>query len=89
LNNIISISARKIYLLLFTIIFFTSVIIPQENNNYISVVKDFVRTALTEQEGYEWLRELCEIGPRLSGSENSYKAIEWAEKKMKALGFDV
>lgn len=89
MNNIISISARKIYLLLFTIIFFTSVIIPQENNNYISVVKDFVRTALTEQEGYEWLRELCEIGPRLSGSENSYKAIEWAEKKMKALGFDV
>ena len=47
-----------------------------------------VETALRERKGYEYLRELCEIGPRLSGSENSMNAINWAFEKMKSLGFD-
>lgn len=47
-----------------------------------------VETTLKEHKGYEYLRELCEIGPRLSGSENSMKAINWAYEKMKTLGFD-
>lgn len=34
------------------------------------------------------LKELCKIGPRLSGSENSLEAIHWAENKMKESGFD-
>lgn len=50
--------------------------------------RQIVETALRERKGYEYLQELCEIGPRLSGSENSLKAIRWAEKKMKSLGFD-
>lgn len=57
-------------------------------NNYISVADTLTKTALRDRKGYEWLKELCEIGPRLSGSENSLKAIQWAEKKMKQLGFD-
>lgn len=39
--------------------------------------------------GYEWLRELStEIGPRLAGSANAAKAVQWAEKKMKEAGAD-
>ena len=30
------------------------------------------------------VKELCDIGPRLSGSEKSLKAIYWAEKKMRS-----
>lgn len=56
-----------------------------EHNKIAQII---VETALREQRGYEYLRELCEIGPRLSGSENSIKAINWAYEKMKSLGFD-
>jgi len=38
--------------------------------------------------GYELLGELCEIGPRLSGSGNSLKAIYWARDKMNEMKFD-
>ncbi|RPI65642.1 MAG: hypothetical protein EHM47_18475 [Ignavibacteriales bacterium] len=65
---------------------FTSAIIPQEKDKYIAVTKNLVALALKDRQGYQWLKELCEIGPRLSGSEKSYKAIEWAEAKMKKLG---
>jgi len=56
-----------------------------EHNKIAQII---VETALREQRGYEYLRELCEFGPRLSGSENSMKAINWAYEKMKSLGFD-
>jgi len=55
---------------------------------YTKTAQQIVETALKERKGYEYLRELCEIGPRLSGSENSMKAINWAYEKMKSLGFD-
>ncbi|MGQ9797855.1 MAG: hypothetical protein ACUVRG_00970 [Ignavibacterium sp.] len=42
---------------------------------YQSIVDTIVKTALRERKGYKLLIELCEIGPRLSGSENSLKAI--------------
>ena len=56
--------------------------------NYNQVAQQIVESCLTEQKGYSYLAELCEIGPRLSGSENSIKAIEWAFEKMKQLKFD-
>lgn len=34
------------------------------------------------------MQELCDIGPRLSGSENSLRAIYWAEEKLKSFGVD-
>jgi len=55
---------------------------------YINIAQRIVETSLREQNGYEYLRELCEIGPRLSGSENSINAINWAYEKMKGLNFD-
>ena len=55
--------------------------INTESHNKIA--QQIVESALREQRGYEYLRELCEFGPRLSGSENSMKAINWAYEKMK------
>jgi carboxypeptidase Q len=55
---------------------------------YNQIADEIISSSLNERKGYELLRELCEIGPRLSGSENSLKAISWAENKMKDAGFD-
>ena len=45
--------------------------------------------ALENGEAYENLRVLCkDIGPRLSGSENAQKAVDWSYQKMKVYGFD-
>jgi hypothetical protein len=55
---------------------------------YTNVAEQFVSSALSERKGYEMLRNLCRIGPRLSGSRNSFIAINWAKNKMKELGFD-
>ncbi len=60
----------------------------QQIENYSKVAKKFVRSALEERKGYRLLKEFVSIGPRLSGSENSIKAIHWAKNKMKELGFD-
>lgn len=89
---------------LIALLLFISGFLPAEKNNtpyhgeepidsaiierYKSDCKLLVRSALVERIGYEWLREFCEIGPRLSGSENSLKAIRWAESRMKDLDFD-
>lgn len=54
----------------------------------MKIADQFVRSALTERKGYQLLKELTDIGPRLSGSENSIKAIMWAKKKMEEAGFD-
>ena len=54
----------------------------------LSVADKLVRTALTGRKGYKILGELCKMGPRLSGSKNSLKAIHWAKKEMEKLGFD-
>ena len=56
--------------------------------DYITIADLIVKTAMTDQKGYAILGDLCKIGPRLSGSENSLKAIDWAKAKMISLGFD-
>ena len=61
---------------------------PNKLQSYSELAVKIVRTALIEKKGYDWLKELCDIGPRLSGSEKSLKAIYWAENKMKSCGFD-
>lgn len=47
-----------------------------------------ISIALTELTGYNLLGEICKIGPRLSGSEQSIKAIMFAKQKMEQMGFD-
>ncbi len=61
---------------------------PEKLKSYEELASKMVRTVLVDQKGYGWLKELCKIGPRLSGSEKSMKAIKWAENKMKECGFD-
>jgi hypothetical protein len=52
-------------------------------------IKDIYRQTLTQEKAYSWLKTLTkDIGHRLSGSENSMKAIEWAKATMDTLGFD-
>ena len=47
-----------------------------------------VREALVAREGYGLLRELCGLGPRLSGSAGMEQAIGWARGRMEKLGLD-
>ncbi len=78
----------------FALLFFisSSLIYPQANEHFISnyskISETIVRKSLTENIGYAWLKELCEIGPRLSGSEESLEAINWAKEKMIRRSFD-
>lgn len=67
---------------------YTQQLLPNKLQNYNNLAVKIVRSALIDRKGYEWLKELCDIGPRLSGSEKSLKAIYWAEKKMHECGFD-
>ncbi|MBU2506691.1 MAG: M20/M25/M40 family metallo-hydrolase [Bacteroidetes bacterium] len=55
---------------------------------YHETAKKVVTEALNKSKGYEYLKELCEIGPRLAGSKNSLKAIDWAVNKFKEIGVD-
>jgi hypothetical protein len=55
---------------------------------YKGIAKQIVSLALKEGKGYEALKNLCRIGPRLSGSRNSFIAINWAKNKLNELGLD-
>lgn len=61
---------------------------PSNFNKYTLTADQITKKALTEKTGYKLLQELCDIGPRLSGSENSLRAIYWAEEKLKSFGVD-
>jgi len=61
---------------------------PDRHEHYLQTATALVEKSLREQKGYRWLGELCDLGPRLSGSQNSYRAILWAKAKMEALGLD-
>lgn len=56
--------------------------------NYDSLAKEIVKTALVEGQGYKWLEQLCEIGPRLSGSAGYEDALNWAKKTFRQIGVD-
>lgn len=56
---------------------------------YQELTSRIIAAGLTECRGFDLLNELCTtIGPRLSGSPQAAKAVEWAKKKMHDLGFD-
>jgi hypothetical protein len=44
--------------------------------------------ALVRGQSYALLGELCSMGPRLSGSDNAQKAIQWAVQELKKYDFD-
>ncbi len=52
-------------------------------------IRDIYRQSYTEMQSYKWLTTLTkDIGPRLSGSENSAEAIKWAKATMDTFGLD-
>jgi hypothetical protein len=54
---------------------------------YDSLAGKILTTALGQNQAINVLQELCAIGPRLSGSPQADRAVEWALEKMRALGF--
>lgn len=73
---------------LFTFTAYAQSAVKKITNHDKEIIKEIVASALEENRGYEMLIELCEFGPRLSGSENSLKAIEWAKDKLEEIGAD-
>lgn len=89
MNNIVCFRFIQI---LFSFFLFSTLLFPQLDsthlNHYNLIANQITQRALTEKPGYELLQELCDIGPRLSGSENSLRAIFWAELKLKDFAAD-
>lgn len=58
-------------------------------SNANKVIKSLYTEALGEQQGYQWLKYMCEeIGPRPSGSEAANEAARWAMQQMLDAGAD-
>jgi carboxypeptidase Q len=56
---------------------------------YREIALRIIAASMKDSLAYERLAELCDsFGPRLSGSENLERAIDWCLAKMKADGFD-
>ncbi|NND35085.1 MAG: M20/M25/M40 family metallo-hydrolase [Saprospiraceae bacterium] len=51
-------------------------------------IRAFYDQTLSNRQSYQWLEDLCSLGPRLSGSEGSLRAIEWMKGVMDTCGFD-
>jgi hypothetical protein len=52
-------------------------------------LKQIYNSALTNSKCYSWLDDLSnKIGPRLSGSENAEKAVQYTKMELEALGLD-
>lgn len=56
--------------------------------HYQTTADNIISSALKDTIGYNWTRQLCQIGPRLSGTENSMKAIKWAENILNKIDLD-
>ena len=80
---------RKIVALFlsFFLVFIPFLISQTINKKSLEISKSFVKEALTSEWGYYFLKELSALGPRLSGSENSLKALFWAKSKIEKMGF--
>ena len=53
------------------------------------ITGQILNDALTNQTAYNNLKILSELGPRLTGTEGSMRAIKWAESLMMESGFDL
>jgi hypothetical protein len=62
---------------------------PRVDTDPLAVtVQGLVRDLTQHGRAYEDLRELTDLGPRLSGSEGAAHAVAWAKAKMESYGFD-
>ena len=51
-------------------------------------IRSIYNLALSEQQGYKWLAELCSMGPRLSGSDQATASLLHFRKIIDSLGFE-
>jgi hypothetical protein len=51
-------------------------------------IRSIHTTTLVQGDCYDWLRDLCALGPRLSGSVGSEKAVAYTKSIMDTLGLD-
>ncbi|MHA7058228.1 M20/M25/M40 family metallo-hydrolase [Aquimarina sp. M1] len=78
-------------IILITLMTFSVVSFGQKDTNEkdATAIKNFFNTTLLKGKSYAWLDHLSnQIGPRLSGSLNAQKAVEWTEHELKNLGLD-
>ncbi len=68
----------------FAILAFVPVIVVADGPSALDRLRD---RGMTEQGAYKLLKELTDIGPRPSGSDNAAKAVQWGQQTMKSLGF--
>ncbi|WP_417609634.1 M20/M25/M40 family metallo-hydrolase [Owenweeksia hongkongensis] len=67
-----------------------AIAVGQSKDNALSdeeILKGLYTTALVKNQGYKWLEELTEMGPRLTGSENATKTVYHFQKIADSLGF--
>jgi len=73
----------------FTLLFFLLFTITFLKAQDSLMIRKIYDEALVNGKCYSNLHELCKnIGPRLSGSANAQKAVEWGKKLMESYGFD-
>lgn len=51
-------------------------------------IRSIYNLALSEQQGYKWLKELCAMGPRLSGSDQATASLLHFKGIIDSLGFE-
>jgi len=85
-----SVFMKRFVLVIFLLsVFSLSSVFSQTAKPYQTEAKNITSAGLRSCMAYKILEELSVgIGPRLSGSPNAAKAIEWGKKKMEELGFD-
>jgi hypothetical protein len=50
--------------------------------------REIYSQALGEQQGYEWLAELCGLGPRFAGSKQATESVLYFKEVLDSLGFE-
>lgn len=81
------ICAMKLITTFISILYLSSSLLAQNADSL--VIKKIYDEALGCGQAYTNLEYLCKkIGPRLSGSQNAQKAVEWTKKIMEDYGFD-
>lgn len=74
------------FLILALVLIFSNAVAQNIDSIFI---RKIYNEGLTHAQSYENLRYLCKkIGPRLSGSANAQKAVDWGKKVMNSYGFD-
>lgn len=80
---------RNLVFILFITFSFSSYSQKDNRKEDSIAIKKFYNASLLEGKSYTWLDYLSnQIGPRLSGSLNAQKAVEWTEQELKDVGLD-